>query len=44
MHCLKCVSYYDLSVMAMSVMGLKKSLDGVDGWGDLYPVLFLEFV
>ena len=25
---LKCVCYYDLSVMAMSVMGLNKS-----GWG-----------
>ena len=31
---LKVVSYYDLSVLSMSVMGLnKKSLDGgVDGW------------
>ena len=27
---LKVVSYYDLSVLSMSVMGFKKSLDG--GW------------
>ena len=39
---LKCVSYYDLSVMPMSVMGLKIS-GWVDVWGDLYPVLFWIF-
>ena len=29
-------------VLSMSVMGLKKSLDGgwVGGWGELYPDLF----
>ena len=37
---LKVVSYYDLSVLSMSVMGFqKKSLDGVCGWGELYPSL-----
>ena len=44
---LKVVGYYDLSVLSMSVMGFqKKSLDGVGGWGELYPsfFLFLEFL
>ena len=28
----------------MSVMGFqKKSLDGVGGWGELYPNIFLDF-
>ena len=40
---LKVVSYYDLRVLSMSVMGFQKSLDGVRGWGELYPVLFLIF-
>ena len=41
---LKVVSYYDLSVLSMSVMGFqKRSLDGVGGCGDLYPVLFWIF-
>ena len=37
---------YDLSVMSMSVMGVQKmSLDrgGVGGWGELYPVLCVDF-
>ena len=29
---LKVVSYYDLSVLSMSVMGFKTKLDGVGGW------------
>ena len=42
---LKVVSYYDLSVMFMSVMAFqKKCLDGgVGGWVELYPVLFYIF-
>ena len=35
---LKVVSYYDLNVLSMSVMGFQIFLDG--GWGELYPVLF----
>ena len=39
---LKVVSYYDLSVLSMSVMvSKKKSLDGgVGGWVELYPRFF----
>ena len=37
---LKVVSYYDLSVLSMSVMGFQKNLDW--GWV-LYPVLFWIF-
>ena len=42
---LKVVSYYDLSVLSMSVMGFpKKRLDrGMGWWGELYPVLFWIF-
>ena len=42
---LKVVSHYDLSVLSgMSVMGFPKKLDTVvDGWGDVYPVLFWIF-
>ena len=44
---LKVVSYYDLSVLSMSVRGFQKSLDGGGGgWGELYPSsfwIFLEF-
>ena len=41
---IKVVSYYDLSVLSMSVMGFqKKSLEGGwVGWGEVYPS-FLEF-
>ena len=39
---LKIVSYYDLSVLSMSAMGLKKVCIG-GGWGELYPVLFWIF-
>ena len=35
---LKVVSYYDFSVLSMSLMGFKKI-----GWGELYPVLFWIF-
>ena len=36
---LKVVSYNDLSVFSMSMMGFqKKSMVG--GWGELYPSLF----
>ena len=41
------VSYYDFSVLSMSVMGFqKKSLDGgwVGGWGEVYPSFFLGFL
>ena len=37
MTLLKCVSY-ELSVMSMSVMGLKKVWMGVGGRGEFYPV------
>ena len=38
---LNVVSYYDVSVLSMSVMGFqKKRLDGLGGWGELYPSLF----
>ena len=43
---LKVVSYYELSVLSMSVMGFQKqSLDGgwVGGWGELYPICFWNF-
>ena len=42
---LKVVSYYDLSILSMSVMGFqKKGLDGgLGGWGEIYPSLFLIF-
>ena len=33
---LKVVGYYDLSVLSMSVMGLKKKVWMVGGWGELY--------
>ena len=33
---LKVVSYYDLSVLSMSVMGFKKVCKGRGGWGELY--------
>ena len=36
---IKVVSYYDFSVLPMSVMGFqKKSLDG--RWGEVYPSFF----
>ena len=44
---LKVVGYYDLSVLSMSVMGFKKKIWMVGGWGELYPTffwIFLEFV
>ena len=39
---LKGVSYYDLSVLSMSVMGFQKKKFGwgVGGWGELYPSFF----
>ena len=42
---LKVVNDYDLNVLSMSVMGFQKrrSLDGVDGWGELHPSVFWIF-
>ena len=43
---LKIVSYYDLSVLSMSVMCFKKKVwmgVCVDGWCELYPSLFWIF-
>ena len=41
---LKVVSYYDLSVLSMSMMGFKKKAwMGVGRWGELYPSLFWIF-
>ena len=41
---LKVVSYYDLSVLSMTVMGFQKKVGRrVCGWGDLYPSFFLIF-
>ena len=38
---LKVVSYYDLSVLSMSVMGSQKKFGwGMGEWGKLYPSLF----
>ena len=37
---LKCVSYYDLCVLSISVMGFQKSFDRV---GELYSVIFWIF-
>ena len=35
------VSFYDLSVLYMAVMGFQKKIGwGVGGWGQLYPSLF----
>ena len=39
---LKDVSHYDLSVLSMSVLGLKKWM-GVSGWSELYPVFVWIF-
>ena len=42
---LKVVSYYDLSVLSMSVMGFQKKFGwGLGGWGELYPIFFFEFL
>ena len=41
---LKVVSYYDFTVLSMSVMGIQKKFGwGMGGWGELYPVLFWIF-
>ena len=37
---LKVVSYYDLSVLSMSVRDVQKKCVQEGGWGELYPVLF----
>ena len=40
---LKAVSYYDLSVLSMSVKGFQKKV-WIGGWvGELYPVIFSTF-
>ena len=41
---LKVVSYYDLSVLSMSLMGFQKVWMRVGGWGELYPILFWIFL
>ena len=40
---LKVVGYYDLSVLSMSVMALKKFGWGVGGWVETYPISFWDF-
>ena len=40
---LKVVSYYDLSVLSMSVMAFQKKVWLGGGWGELYPRLFFIF-
>ena len=40
---LKVVSYYDLSVLSISVMGFQKKLD-VGGWGELYIQFYFGFL
>ena len=40
---IKVVSYYDLSVLSMTVMDFQKKLDGVGGWGKVYLGFFLIF-
>ena len=40
---LKAVSYSELSVLSMSVMGFQKNWMGVGGCGELYPSLFWIF-
>ena len=41
---LKVVSYYDLSVLYMSVMGFQKRFGWEAGrWGELYPSIFWIF-
>ena len=37
---LKVDSYYDLSVLSMSVMGFQNKKSLVGGWGELYPIIF----
>ena len=39
------VSYYDLSVLSMSVMGFQKKvwMGGVGLWGEVYPSFFFDF-
>ena len=32
------VGYYDLSFLSMSVMVFQNKMDGVGGWGELYPI------
>ena len=39
----KVVSYYDWSVLFMSVMGFHTKQLDVGGWGELYPSLFWIF-
>ena len=40
---LKVISYYDLRVLSMSVMSLKKIGWEVGGWSELYPSLIWIF-
>ena len=42
---LKVVSYYDLSVLSVSVMGFqKKPVWMAGGWGELYPSFCVDFL
>ena len=43
---IKVVSYYDLSVLSMSVMGFqnKTKVWMGGGWGEVYPSFFLGFL
>ena len=40
---IKIVSYYDASVLSVSVMGFQKKVWIVGGWGEVYPSFFLFF-
>ena len=40
---IKVVSYYDLSVLSMSVMGFQKKVWMGGGWGEVYPSFFWIF-
>ena len=42
-YMIKVVSYYDLSVLSMSVIGFQKFGWGVGGWGEVYPSFFRIF-
>ena len=41
---LEVVTYYDLSVLSMSVMGFQKKVCIAGGWGELNPNLFWIFL
>ena len=37
------LTYYDLSVLSMSVMCFQKKKFWMVGWGEIYPILFWIF-